>query len=196
MKVKLTRASIALAMTVLVALGTGCGEAAPDEVTPPAATDPAPAAQPNPPPTPSAPAAPAPAASDALGVEEHDVGGVEVELREVQRARGDTLNVRWRYTNTTQGDKLLATGLGWYTPYKLAGDTYLVDPLNQKKYLVITDAERTPVVSRFGGEHEVVLGAGQTVNSWAKFPAPPPDVETISVCIPGVMPFEEIPIGQ
>ena len=195
MKVKLTQRSMVLAIAAPLSVWLGCGGSAPEDASPPAASEPAPASQPATDPTPAAPAAPA-VASDALGVEEHEVGGVEVELREVQRAQGDTLNVRWRYTNTTREDKVLATGLGWYTPYKLAGDTFLVDRVNQKKYLVITDVERAPVASRYGGDYEVVLDAGQTLNSWAKFPAPPPDVETISVYIPGVMPFEEISIGQ
>ena len=134
--------------------------------------------------------------SGVLAVEQHEVEGVAVELTEVARARGDTLNVRWRYTNTSQDDKVLATGLGWYTPYKLAADTYLIDPVNQKKYLVITDSEHQPVASRYGNDYEVVLRAGQTINTWAKFPAPAVDVETISIYIPGTMPFEGVPINR
>ena len=134
--------------------------------------------------------------SGVLAVEQHKVEGVAVELTEVARARGDTLNVRWRYTNTSQDDKVLATGLGWYTPYKLAADTYLIDPVNQKKYLVITDSERQPVASRYGNDYEAVIRAGQTINTWAKFPAPATDVEMISIYIPGTMPFEGVPINR
>jgi len=188
MKAKLTRASLVLVAMALVSLGAVCGGSAPNEIASPIASKLAPVAQPN--------STQTSAVSDALALREHEVGGVEVELREVQRTRGDTLNVRWRYRNTTQENKVLATGLGWYTPYKLTGDTYHIDPVNQKKYLVITDAERRPVANSFCSEHEVTLGAGQTVNSWAKFPAPPPNVRTISVYIPGVMPFEQIAIGQ
>ena len=73
----------------------------------------------------------------------------------------------------------------------------MIDPINQKKHLVITDAERVPVTSTTGHDFgEVKLSPGTTINSWAKCPAPPEDVETISVYIPGVVPFEEIPISR
>ena len=138
------------------------------------------------------------ASSDAIATEEHEIEGVRVELRAVSRARGDTLNVRWRYTNGSGEEQMLArNGGNAFSPYLLAATTYLIDPVNRKKYLVITDADSTPVTSttvHMSGR--VMIGPGATINSWAKFPAPAADVETIDVIIPGIMPFENIPIGN
>ena len=64
-----------------------------------------------------------------------------------------------------------------------------------KKYLVITDSERRPIASEYGGGLEVAIPAGRTVHAWAKFPAPPGDVKTISVYIAEVPPFEDVPIS-
>ena len=200
-----TRCPGLLMALVVLAVVAACGGAVPEDTATPAeaaappaapteaATAPAPPAPPVSAPEPAPPAA---SASDAIATEEHEVVGVEVELREIARARGDTLNLRWRYTNTTGEDKTLATGLGWYTRCKISADTYLIDPANQKKYLVITDAERRPVASSFGGDYEVTLAAGDSINSWAKFPAPPSDVTEIDIYIPGVIPFEGIPIRE
>ncbi len=178
--------TIALALALIAAV-SACGNSADPEPAPTPAAEPA---------TP-APSTPPPAAA-ALATEEHDVGGVQVDLTEVRRAAGDTMNVRWRYTNTSGEDKLLAANVGsWYSPYLLAADTYLVDPEKQKKYLVITDSERRPVSSTTRHEYgEVTIAAGATINAWAKFPAPPEDVAQISVHVPGVIPFEEIPISE
>ena len=97
--------AVYLTMVLLLA---GCsGGAEPDEpgptavaeptAVPDAAPPPAPSTPPPPPESTTAAASPPPVSSDALAVEEHDVGGVEVTLTQVRRGSGDTLNVRWRY---------------------------------------------------------------------------------------------------
>ena len=138
------------------------------------------------------------ASSDAIATEEHEIDGVRVELRAGSRARGDTLNVRWRYTNGSGQEQMLArNGGSEFSPYLLAATAYLIDPVNRKKYLVITDADTTPVTSTTAHmSGRVMIGPGATINSWAKFPAPAADVETIDVIIPGIMPFENIPISN
>ena len=40
----------------------------------------------------------------------------------------------------------------------------------------------------------MTLAAGQSLNAWAKFPAPPAEVEKISVYLPDVAPFEDVAI--
>ena len=153
-----------------VLLAFGCGNT-PTASPVPAATEPAPPA----------------AGSDALGVGAHPVGGVNVALTEVLRASGDTLTVRWSYRNRTPEEKLFANKIS---------ETYLVDPVQGKKYLVVRDENDLPVTSRHDGPDGVHLPPGQTVDAWAKFAAPPDDVERISVYIPNLLPFEDIPIGR
>src|SRR5262249_42044317 len=109
----------------------------------------------------------APAAT--LGVQEHEIGGVEVALLEVKRTSGDTLTLKWQYRNKSRESKNLTPGD--ISGYGLAKDHYLIDPVNRKKYLIVKDAENHPVAAHPDNH----IGAGQTVTMWAKFPAPPPE---------------------
>ncbi len=148
--------------------------------------------------TPSSPPATSPTSGEnPLAVEKHESGGVEVALIQVKRASGDTLNVRWRYHNGTQEEQTLFEGMSsWYTKYRLAADTYILDLENQKKHLVLR-ADDNPITSRTTHDYgTLALEPGGTINAWAKFPAPPSTVETISVYISGVPPFEDIPISD
>ncbi len=60
-----------------------------------------------------------------------------------------------------------------------------------KKYLILKDSEGAPLAP---GGLTADLEAGQTHLWWAKFPAPPPEVGTINLIIPSVLPFEDLPI--
>ena len=127
---------------------------------------------------------------------EHEVGDVDVTLEEVGRTSDETLTIRWRLQSQSTDDKLVATGsASWYDPYLLSGSAYLIDPVNKKKYLVITDSERRPLASRYRAQFgELTLPAGEEALAWAMFPAPPADVTQISIYLPGVPPFEDVPI--
>ena len=146
---------------------------------------------------PSSPPLTSPASGEhPLAVGDHESGGVEVALIEVKRASGDTLNVRWRYHNGTPDEQtLFEESSTWYTKYRLAADTYFLDLINQKKHLVLK-AEGNPITSQTTHDYgTLTLAPDGTINAWAKFPAPPSTVETISVYISGVPPFEDIPIS-
>ena len=127
------------------------------------------------------------AESDALGVWVHEVTGVEVALTQVQRASGDTLTVRWSYRNRTQEAEPVTGEIV---------ETYLVDPVNRKKYLIVRDENDLPVGGQDGDPNRGGLPAGQALTAWAKFAAPADDVEQISVYIPNVPPFKDIPISR
>ena len=195
---------IAMAMAGALVAG-GCGG---QNTTENAQQTPAPAAQPQAQPQPSsqpaAEAAPAaqpapateaaPAAAPNALVQEHETG-VEVTLVEAKRTGGDSVTVKWRYRNATPKDvKIAKGGTSWLDAYQLTADAFLVDPVNKKKYLVITDAEGRPLTSKHGDWQGVTLEPGQAINAWAKLPAPPADVEKVSVTIEGVPPFEDVPI--
>ena len=152
---------------------------------------------------PVAPAAPAkavpekPSKQEGLGIQEHEVGGVDVVLMEAKRTSGDTLTLKWQYRNKTQENKEIATGKGsWVDSYLFSYEAYLIDPVNKKKYLILKDEKGNPIAARHEGKKGISLAPGQTLTTWAKFPAPPTNVETISVYIPRVQPFEDISIGK
>ena len=70
------------------------------------------------------------------------------------------------------------------------------DIINQKKHLVLK-ADGNPITSQTTHDYgTLTLDPDGTINAWAKFPAPPSTVETVSVYISGVPPFEDIPISD
>jgi hypothetical protein len=148
---------------------------------------------------PSAPATYAVAQGQTgLGVQEHEVGGVDVALLEVKRMSGDTLTVRWQFRNKTQESKNLTKGGGsWSDPYLLSYSAYLIDPVNRKKYLLLRDESGNPIAAKHETKQwNISLAPGQTLTTWAKFPAPPANVEKVSVYLSGVAPFEDIVISK
>jgi hypothetical protein len=179
--------------------------AAPAAVTPPPAQQttapgatPAAATATEQPAPPSATTVPTPAAAATTTpppVQDHEIAAVQVALVEVKRTSGDTVTVKWQYRNTTEQEiKISKGGTSWADVYQLTADAYLIDAVNKKKYLVIRDAQNYWVASKHGDWQGTRLGPGQSVNAWAKFPAPPVTVETIVVSIPGTAPFEDVPI--
>jgi len=186
---------LAAAAILVSACGSGSTTSQATTSQPPApvttqAQTPAASAQPAPPATAVAPQAAAPSAL----VQEHETG-VEVTLVELRRTSGDSVTLKWRYRNgTSQAVKLAKGGSSWSDPYRLTWGAYLIDTVNKKKYLVITDAEGRPLTSKHGDWQGVTLEPGQAINAWAKLPAPPADVEKVSVTIEGVPPFEDVPI--
>ena len=130
-----------------------------------------------------------------LAIEPHEVDDVEVALMRVKRSSGNTVNVYWTYTNNSPEEKnLTPNGISsWYTPYQLAADSYIIDNSNQKKHLVVK-AKGNPIVSKLRLGSETPLPPGASLNVWAKFPAPPDDVEFISIYIRGIPPIEDVQI--
>jgi hypothetical protein len=127
-------------------------------------------------------------------VADHETGA-EVTLVEARRTSGDAITVKWRYRNPQAADiKLTKGGSNWSDPYRLALGAFLIDPVNKKKYLLITDSENLPLASKHGDWQGVTLAPGQTLSAWAKFPAPPADIDRLSITLPGVSPFEDVPI--
>ena len=187
-----------LASAALLLLSTACKETpAPQETAPsaqetaaaqPAAGGTGPAAAP---PAASSPAPAAPAASPApesvLASQETSWPGIVAELTELRR-KGNTLTARVRLRNQA--------GAPAQTEVRY-DEVYLMDLAAGKKYQVLQDeagsfiaALRSGWKDRWYGE--IAPGQGQLL--WMKFPAPPPEVRSITLQVPGVPPFEDLPI--
>ncbi len=166
--------------------------------TQPASSAAAPASQPMAA-TPSAPAA-APAAAPmsagtAIASAQFSANpDLRCDLLEVKRTSGGALLIRWRLINTAGGQ---ATGLaagGAPKPIYYNFDwpeLYYTDPAENKKYAFLTDSENNRILDVFWGNFE----AGQQHLNWAKFPAPPPTSNKITVFVPKFMPFEDVPVS-
>jgi hypothetical protein len=118
--------------------------------------------------------------------------GVQTELLEVKRMSDNTIRVRWRWRNTGDKDvtvpEYLVLGI-------LREETYLLDPVNKKKHHVVTDAKGSPIATDIPRQ-TFRLKAKESFSGWAKFPAPPPNVEKITVVIAKTPPFEDIPVTK
>jgi hypothetical protein len=103
------------------------------------------------------------------------------------------LLIRWRLVNTVGAQQ---TGLAATQPKSISydfgwGDIYYIDPAENKKYGFLTDSEGNRILDIFWGS----LAAGQQRVNWAKFPAPPPSSNKISVNVPKFPPFEDVPVS-
>lgn len=135
------------------------------------------------------------AAAEGLGTADHEVSGVEVTLLELKRTSGDTVTAKWRVANKDKDTKQLSKATGWTDSWKLSFDSYLVDPANKKKYLVLKDSTGKPIAASHGAG-AIKLEGGKAINTWAKYPAPPAGVDKLSVYLPGVAPFEDVPLTK
>lgn len=141
-----------------------------------------------------APAAPAHAApAEPIASAPTNWPDVDVALMAVER-KGNVLTVKWAVTNG--GDERSSVRFGLTSK----ATSYLVDEENGTKYYVLTDQDGNALAS----EHDYIDGntwgvtdtlePGATARYWAKFPAPPPEVKTLTVLFDQTEPFEEVPI--
>jgi hypothetical protein len=143
--------------------------------------------------TPAPEATPATQAPSVLATADGEDPGVRVEVQQLKRNSGGTVTLRFSLINDS--DK------GFDINNKLGGSNYsgfdvslvhLVDAVGKKKYLVILDSEEKCLCSN---NISASLGPGSRMNLWAKFPAPPENVEKITVVIPHFIPMDDVPIS-
>ena len=116
--------------------------------------------------------------------------GITVELQSVTRGEGDTIMLKWKYSNTGSKEADISK-LASLSHDNLADHVYYIDPGNKKKYMVVKDAKGKAVAS---DQKYLTLEAGSSRAGWAKFPAPPASVSKIDVYLPGAPPFERVTI--
>ena len=100
-----------------------------------------------------------------------------------------------KFTLINDSTESLGFGYGFVEKNKGYGDiggVHLIDQSAKKKYFVARDSEGNCVCSR----EQKDLPPGEKRNLWAKFPAPPPDVKTISIVIPRFSPLDDVPVSD
>ncbi len=123
-----------------------------------------------------------------LQTQDSNFGDLKVQMTECKR-KGDTLTIKLNFYNPT--DKELKFCIcdddgGYWGFYVIAG---------KKKYFILKDSEGTPLAPVYQGIYQnIVLPPKGSHKWWGKFAAPPKDIKTINFIMPGVMPFEDIPI--
>ena len=131
---------------------------------------------------------PAQAQANAIQTQETQFDGVVAELYECKRKKGVlTIKMRFRNESDTPVFLRIDTDHGKYGNDKY----YLI--AEDKKYSLLKDEKGQAIAPR--AIYRKNLKKGQTYSWWAKFPAPPVEVAMIdSLIMPGVLPFEDIPI--
>lgn len=187
------RFTFAVAFGVLLA---GCG-AKQETATTTTQTTATVATQPAPQPaaTTSSTPAPQPKTTGAIASADGERPGTRVDVTELKRTSGGTLNLKLTIVNST--DKNLDVYSAWLGDNAISKDSYrdvsgvhLIDPVNKKKYFVVTDAEKHCVCSVDIAD----IKPGASVNVWAKFPAPPPEVQKVTIEIPHFQPIDDVQI--
>ena len=101
-----------------------------------------------------------------------------------------------RFTLINEGDQRFdvgyALGAGSTSDISTVGGVHLIEPVGKKKYLVVRDSENKCDCSR--GVQDVTPKS--RANLWARFPAPPDNVERITVVIPQFSPMDDVAISR
>jgi len=123
-------------------------------------------------------------------VEDTEWDNVTVEFKEAKLTSGGTITLKFKYSNSGS-EPIDISRVGKFDHDDVIEHVYFVDTANNKKYLVVKDTEGKPLGTNL---KYFVLGAGESKNAWAKFPAPPEGVETITIYLPGAPPIEDVTI--
>lgn len=118
---------------------------------------------------------------------------VSVQVRELKRTSGGMVTMKATLINNSSDKFLIADQLhGVAGGYNISGVS-LVDAAGKKKYQVVIDSEGNCLCSS-GLPYQVEPNG--KLSLWAKFPAPPDNVEKVTVIIPHFIPMEDVPISQ
>lgn len=140
-------------------------------------------------------AAPAPAAG-GIASADGDKPGQKITITELKRSGGGTLSFKAVISNTS-GEEL-GFGGGFEEPnhpatdFNTIGGVSIVDPVGKKKYFVARDSDGHPLCS----SDLRAIKQGGSANVWAKFAAPPDDVQKVTVIFPHFQPLDDVPISK
>jgi hypothetical protein len=144
----------------------------------------------------SAAASPDVPAAKAIATADGEKSGTRVDITELKRSGDNTVTLKFGMVNDSP--ERLSFGYDYGDPehsikdFSSIGGVTLVDGTNKKKYFVVRDTEDNCLCSR--GLKDIP--AKSRGNVWAKFPAPPDDVQKISIVIPHFGPIDDVPISR
>lgn len=133
----------------------------------------------------------APSAAQAPGViqsQDANKAGVIADLVECKRKDGVlSVKIRLRNTSNDAASMTLARG-GNYDGWYLTAAS--------KKYFVLKDTEGAALAYGASSKGDVYenIDKGGALNWWAKYPAPPAEVKTVSIYTPISGPFDDVKI--
>lgn len=147
----------------------------------------------------STPAAAPPAAattSSGIASADGEKPGTRVDVMELKRGSGGTVTLKMAFVNDSEN--AIGFGYNFVDPdhdirdHGGIGGVQLVDPVGKKKYFVARDSEGKCVCSTKVPD----VAPHSRLSLWAKFPAPPDDVQKISIVIPHFQPLDDVAISR
>ena len=145
--------------------------------------------------TTSAASPPSAATPGGIATADGEQSGITLSVQELKRTSGGTVSLKFSITNGSSEPMDYGYNFGEKdraSDYGSLGGVVLIDEANKKKYFVVRDSEGQCVCSRGLKDQK----AGETRNLWVRFPAPPDDVQKISVVVPHFSPMDDIPLSR
>ena len=136
-------------------------------------------------------------AASVIAQADGDMPNLHVQVHELKRTAGDTITLKFALLNDSENPVSLGPSFGEDgkqvgVDFESIGGTHLIDAANKKKYFVLRDTENACLCSR----RVPPIATKSRTSLWAKFPAPPADVEKITVVIPHFTPMDDVPISH
>jgi hypothetical protein len=132
---------------------------------------------------------PVAAQTEAIQSQDTNVGGLVADITQCKRKDGVlTIKVRVRNTSSEKVNIYFTDGPAAYDQYYLtAGD---------KKYFVLRDTEDKPLATNENGQGytNIDIEKDGSYTWWAKYPAPPAEVTSVTFYTSFAPPFEDVPI--
>jgi hypothetical protein len=123
---------------------------------------------------------------DVIQSQDTNFGGIVGEITQVKRKDGVlTIKLRLRNTSGEEANLKLVNSSDYDAYYVTAAD---------KKYFVLRDTEEVPLAPKASGDLWVQIAKDGAYTWWAKYPAPPAEVTSVTYYTPISAPFEDLPI--
>ena len=115
---------------------------------------------------------------------------LRVDILSLERLENETLKLNIQVANESNNHYPFQDALGDMDNMHTPSQITLLDPESQTRHLSHKQSDGSCYCSSADGG----ISSGDSVNLWAMFPAPPEDVESMTVATPVTAPFFDIPI--
>lgn len=118
-------------------------------------------------------------------------GDLKLDIHALERVGDDFLRLRLSVTNNSTDNFTLGYNLASTETEDSGGGITLIDSINQQRYLSYEQSDGRCFCNSLDG----TIASGSTENLWVIFPAPPDDLESMTVATPATPPMLDIPIS-
>ena len=117
---------------------------------------------------------------------------LKVEINALERVGGDFLRLRFSVTNNSPDNFTLGYNLAAKETEDSGGGITLIDSVNQQRYISYKQSDGRCFCNALDRN----ISSGSSEQLWVIFPAPPDDLESMTVVTPATPPMLDIPISD